>query len=119
MLLYMLTTLQAGLMAVDLSLQQSITKAAKVISSANAGKQQAASTTGNHLTRKEKVVSQIQTDVATNMIATSKHDSYGSPLEARQVNLHAGIAPSPLPSPFNRFLSPFASFCPIAINTTS
>ena len=104
MLLHMSFTLHVDLKLADLSLQQSLTKTAMgFILSTNAGKQAAAWDTGNHLTGKEKMVSHIQTDVATNRIATSEHSSSASPLEADQVNLHTGIASlppcAPLPPP--------------------
>ena len=64
-----------------------MTKAAVgFILSANAGKQSAASMAVNHLTGKQKVVSHIQADVATNRAAISEHSSSASPQEARQVS---------------------------------
>lgn len=112
MLLHMSFTLHVDLKLADLSLQQSLTKTAMgFILSTNAGKQAAAWDTGNHLTGKEKMVSHIQTDVATNRIATSEHSSSASPLEADQVNLHTGIAslppcaPLPPPPPLRALLS--------------
>ena len=69
------------------------------ILSTNAGKQPVASITGIHLTREEKMVSQVQADMPTNSVSTSEHSNSAGPQEALQVIPPAGTGPIPSPRP--------------------